>query len=318
MDAAVSSSPHRIPAVDVARGVALLAMFIYHFTWDLGFFGFISLQAGVDPAWRLFAKAIAGSFLVLVGVSLVLATRNGVQARPFLRRLAMVSGAAMAVTVATLYATPQTFVFFGILHSIAVSSVLALPLLRAPLWWIAMMALLVAGAPLAFTSPTFDSPGLWWLGLMPKAPLTNDFVPIFPWFSAVLAGILMARLGIATGLDHRLAGWQPSGSLGKLLAWGGRHSLAVYLIHQPVFFGLLSLAVAVGAPKAGLGDPGQSFATSCTRTCSETGTDAGFCRRVCTCVGERLDDPAMELRAAQGGLTPADQQRIRDLAEICR
>jgi uncharacterized membrane protein len=109
MDPAASPPP-RIPAVDVARGVALLAMFVYHFTWDLGFFGFIPLQAGVDPAWRLFAKLIAGSFLVLVGVSLVLATRGGIKPRPFLIRLAMVSAAALAVTVATLYTTPQSFV----------------------------------------------------------------------------------------------------------------------------------------------------------------------------------------------------------------
>jgi len=312
-----ASSPLRIPAVDVARGVALLAMFVYHFTWDLGFFGFITLQAGVDPAWRLFAKLIAGSFLVLVGVSLVLATRGGVRPRPFLIRLAMVSAAALAVTVATLYTTPQSFVFFGILHSIAVSSVLALPMLRAPLWWIAMMALLVAGAPLAFSSPTFDSPGLWWLGLAPKPPLTNDYVPILPWFAAVLAGILLARLAIAAGLDRRLAAWTP-GRVGSVLAWGGRHSLAVYLIHQPVFFGLLSLAVAAGVPKAGLADPSRSFATSCTRSCSDTGVDAGFCARVCTCVGERLDDPAMAVRASRGALTPADEQRIRDLAEACR
>lgn len=309
-------SPLRIPAVDVARGVALLAMFVYHFTWDLGFFGFITLQAGVDPGWRLFAKLIAGSFLVLVGVSLVLATRDGVKPRPFLRRLAMVSAAAIAVTVATLYATPQSFVFFGILHAIAVFSVLALPLLRAPLWWIAMMAAFVAVAPLAFSSPTFDSPGLWWLGLMPKPPLTNDFVPVFPWFAAVLVGVLAARTGIAAGLDRRLAAWTP-GRIGAVLAWGGRHSLAVYLVHQPVFFGILSLAVAAGAPKAGLADP-ASFATACTRSCSDTGTDAGFCRKVCTCVGERLDDPAMALRASRGALTPADEQRIRDLAEACR
>jgi len=311
------AAPRRIPAVDVARGVALLAMFVYHFTWDLGFFGLIELQAGIDPAWRLFAKLIAGSFLFLVGVSLVLATRDGLAPRPFLRRLAMISAAALAVTVGTYYVTPQSFVFFGILHSIAVSSVLALPLLRAPLWWLAMMAVLVAAAPAALTSPTFDSPGLWWLGLTPKPPLTNDYVPLFPWFAAVLAGICAARLAIRGGLDRVLARWEP-GRIGRVLGFAGRHSLAVYLIHQPVFFALLSAAVALGVPKAGETDPARSFARYCTQSCTAMGTDAGFCRRVCTCVGERLDDPAMAARAATGGLTPVDEQRIRDLANGCR
>lgn len=316
MDAA-APPPSRIPAVDVARGVALLAMFVYHFTWDLGFFGLIELQAGVDPAWRLFAKAIAGSFLFLVGVSLVLSTRSGIAPRPFLRRLAMISAAALAVTAATFYATPNSFVFFGILHSIAVSSVLALPLLRAPPWWLAMMAALVAAAPAVLTSPSFDSPALWWLGLTPKPPLTNDYVPIFPWFATVLAGICAARLAIGAGFDRLLARWQP-GRIAGVIGWAGRHSLAVYLLHQPVFFALLSLAVTLGVPKVADEDPARSFARHCTQSCSAMGTDAGFCRRVCTCVGERLDDPAMAARAAKGGLTPADEQRIRDLADGCR
>src|SRR6476646_602779 len=59
--AAVPKAPPRLPVVDAARGVAIAAMFVFHFTWDLGFFNFIDLQAGVDPAWRAFAKAIAGS-----------------------------------------------------------------------------------------------------------------------------------------------------------------------------------------------------------------------------------------------------------------
>src|SRR6476661_893854 len=120
-------APPRLPIVDAARGVAIAAMFVFHFTWDLGFFNFIDLQAGVDPAWRAFAKAIAGSFLALVGIGLVLASRGGLRLGPYGRRLAMVSAAAAGITAATWLATPDEFIFFGILHCIAVSSVLALP-----------------------------------------------------------------------------------------------------------------------------------------------------------------------------------------------
>ncbi len=301
----VAASPSRIPAVDVARGVALVAMFVYHFTWDLGFFGLISLQAGVDPAWRLFAKIIAGSFLVLVGVSLVLATRDGVKPAPFLRRLAMVAAGAAVVTVATLYAAPDTFVFFGILHAIAVFSVLALPMVRAPLWWIAMIGAFVLAGPFVFTSPTFDAPGLWWLGLMPKAPPTNDFVPLFPWFAAVLAGILLARLGIAYGLDRRLAAWRP-GRIGEALAFGGRHSLAVYLIHQPVFFGLLSLAVALGAGSRSVAvetpsDLAAGFAAACTPSCVESGA-----RRRCAGASAAASGDASTTRAWRGAWRAVD------------
>ena len=58
-------------------------MFVFHFTWDLGHFGFITLQAGLDPGWRLFSRLIAGSFLVLVGIGLVLSARGGLRPGPY-------------------------------------------------------------------------------------------------------------------------------------------------------------------------------------------------------------------------------------------
>ncbi|MGL4443112.1 MAG: heparan-alpha-glucosaminide N-acetyltransferase domain-containing protein, partial [Alsobacter sp.] len=93
-DSGTAAAP-RIPAIDVARGVAIVAMVIYHLTWDLGHFNFIELQAGEDPAWRMFAKLIAGSFLLLVGIGLVLADRDGLQRGPYARRLMFVTGGAL-------------------------------------------------------------------------------------------------------------------------------------------------------------------------------------------------------------------------------
>ena len=71
----------RIEAVDAARGAALLAMAIYHFSWDLSFFQLIATPVATDPAWKWFARAIAGSFLFLVGVSLVLGHRERIRWR---------------------------------------------------------------------------------------------------------------------------------------------------------------------------------------------------------------------------------------------
>ena len=65
----VASTGLRIALVDAARGVAILAMVVYHFTWDLSLQGLVRVNPTIDPAWMWFARLIAGSFLALVGVS---------------------------------------------------------------------------------------------------------------------------------------------------------------------------------------------------------------------------------------------------------
>ena len=42
-ESAAQSPPKqpRIEAIDLARGVALIAMAVYHFTWDLELFGYL-------------------------------------------------------------------------------------------------------------------------------------------------------------------------------------------------------------------------------------------------------------------------------------
>ncbi|MBN9447509.1 MAG: DUF1624 domain-containing protein [Bosea sp.] len=112
--AATASSPipaplakrGRIQLVDLARGIALLAMFVFHFAYDLSNFGLIETDIAFEPGWRLFARCIAGSFLVVVGISLVLATRNGLNRAAFLKRLAMVIACFAAINSTALTFLP--------------------------------------------------------------------------------------------------------------------------------------------------------------------------------------------------------------------
>jgi uncharacterized membrane protein len=238
----------RLPGIDIARGVALVAMAVYHFTWDLGFFGLTAIDAARDPAWRLFAQAIAASFLLLVGVSLVLAARGGLKPAPYLKRLALVAGAAGLVSLGTWYATPRSFVYFGILHAIALSSVLALPFLRLPLAIVLASAAIVAILPSLATSDLFNAPWLWWTGLNSLVPPTNDYVPIFPWFAAVLMGIALARWTLPRISPDNALTRPPGHPATRLLAFGGRHSLIIYLVHQPLFFAALWLFLTVIKP----------------------------------------------------------------------
>ena len=120
----------RVPAVDLARGIALIAMAIFHFAWDLENFGIARAGLTIEPQWKYFARSIASSFLMLVGISSWLAVHNGFSNKSFAKRMAMVGGAAAIITIATWFATPNAFIFFGILHNIALSSLLILLFIR--------------------------------------------------------------------------------------------------------------------------------------------------------------------------------------------
>ena len=229
----------RVPAVDMARGTALAAMVVYHFSWDLDFYGLADIAVTSATGWIAFARMIAGSFLALVGVSLMLAARGGINWRGYLKRLAQVVAAAAAITVATWFAFPATFIFFGILHAIALFSVLALAFLRLPAVLTLIGAALAFAAPSLISAPIFDRPWLLWTGLGTFFPPSNDYVPLFPWFGATLAGLALAQMAEGIGFWDRLAGWRPDTALARLASFAGRHSLVVYLVHQPVLLALL-------------------------------------------------------------------------------
>lgn len=270
----------RVEAIDLARGLALLAMAIYHFTWDLEFFGYVEPGMTAVGGWRLFARGIASSFLFLVGVSLWMAHGRGIRWTGFWRRLGMVAGAAAVITVATWFAVPDAFIFFGILHQIAFASVAGLLFLRLPLILVLLAALFVIALPLTARFDGFDHWTLLWLGLAPVAPRSNDFVPVFPFFGAVLLGIAAARVASTTGLMDRLGRWQP-GTWSRPLRFGGRHSLAVYLIHQPVLIGLVFLVSQIAPPQPQL--PEVGFSRACQAQC-ETIREEAFCARYCACL----------------------------------
>lgn len=238
-----SSPPvrRRLPALDIARTVALIGMAIYHFTFDLEMFGYIPPGTSVSGGWAIFARCVAGSFLFLVGVSLFLAHGDGIRWRPFLKRLAMIAAAAALITGATYYAMPDNYIFFGILHSITVASLLGLLFLRLPAPVTLAAAVAVVLAKPYLQNGWFDAPILAGLGLTTWPVQSADFVPVFPWFAATLAGIGAAKIGRAAGFWRWLSQRNGGGNFQRIAAWPGQHSLAVYLIHQPVLIATLWL-----------------------------------------------------------------------------
>ena len=314
IDAPAAARPARLPLIDAARGVAITAMMVYHFAWDLHFFGFSAVDVTQQFGWRIFARLIAGTFLFLVGVSLVLSMRHGFDRKKYLRRVGIIAAAALAITAVTYVTTPEAFIFFGILHCIALTSLLGLPFVRAPI------ALVLAAAVASFVvrellaGPALDHPALLWLGFYERAPITNDYVPIFPWFGVVLAGIAADRL--APALWPSLApNRELPNSAPRPLVWAGRHSLGIYLVHQPILFGLVYLAAQISPPSLLAFEPG--FVASQTASCVETGGEADRCRRAWQCVADGVQEEGLWRDLMQDELSQAGVRRYFEISKLC-
>lgn len=307
----------RFDSIDMARGLALIGMFVFHFAWDLSFMGLIEHDIGEDWRWRWLARIVAGSFLLLAGFSLVLATRKGIDWRSVWRRLGMVAGAALLVTIGTRYMVPDAYVTFGILHHIALASLLGLALVRLPALALALLAAVAFIIPKLFESKiialsVLDAKPLTFLGLGSVPPDAVDFVPVFPWFGCVLGGMALGKLLVA---KNAVPATQATNPVSRVLAFGGRHSLAVYLIHQPVFIGLL-MAAAPFMTKAYTPDL-SVFTRNCQSACLSTGLSAEKCTESCACTMDRIKTEDLWDKTSKGTLTPREETRIRDLARMC-
>ncbi|MBO6639579.1 MAG: DUF1624 domain-containing protein [Roseitalea sp.] len=294
----------RIDALDVARGVALIAMATYHFSWDLEFFGYLEPGTSTTGPLKYYARSIAASFLFLVGIGIVLAHANGIRWRSFAKRWVKIAAAAALITIATWFATRETFVFFGILHHIAFASLAGLLFLGLPWWVLAVIAIAVFFGTPFLQSPIYTPLGFAWTGLSATPPRSNDFVPVLPWFSAVLAGMAAAKLVFVGRTPPRVLtpeGWSATGVPSRLIALFGRWSLTFYLVHQPILIGLVFLASLVFPAQP----PG--FSASCTDACgAQFGAEP--CAVYCACAeaelaaAGKLDDLLTEPATAQSDL----------------
>jgi uncharacterized membrane protein len=309
----------RIAILDTARGIALFAMASYHFTWDLEFFGY--LEAGTaETGWlKIYARVIASTFLCLAGFSLVLANTPEIRWRSYLKRLGMIVAAAAAISLVTFIGMRDEWIYFGILHSIAAASIIGLLFLRLPCAITLLVAvILLAGiyvdniaAPFYLHSDIFDLPWLRWIGLSNHLPRSNDYVPIFPWFTPFLFGLGIAQAALAGGWLSWLSRFGPGSNL---VAGAGRHSLAFYLVHQPLLFGLVYLlSVAAPAPKP---DPTHTYLRQCNASCTKSASEA-LCQSFCQCTLDKLQAQQLFEPLQSGKIKADDNEQISRIAIQC-
>ena len=305
----------RFAWLDILRGAALIAMASYHLMWDLADFGYLAADFPSTGWPRIYARAIASTFLFLAGFSLYLAHGRGIRWRSFGIRFAKIAAAAALVTVGTYLWVPQGFVFFGILHQIALASLIGLLFLGVPSPLTIIVAMLIIAIPQYYRFETLDEPWFWWIGLSAHTKISFDYVPLFPWLGASLLGIAAARLcsGRLSARQNQL-GINTTNPVKTFFTFLGRHSLVFYLMHQPLLIAMLYLfSLVVPAPKV---DPAAGYMRGCLGSC-QAKESAEFCTRFCGCTLDALVSQKLLEPLQSGAISARNDQRLNGIAIQC-
>ncbi len=202
-------------------------MIVFHFGVDGNMLHYWAFDTHGWPL-VLFMRLGQFLFLGLVGVSVFLSSR-GFKAQSV--RGLKIFGCGLLVTAGTYLVFPHDYVRFGVLHLIGVSVPLLALFKGRELW-----ALLAAAGfyGVSFVLPAVELSSSWTLpfGLPPEHFSSLDYFPIFPWMAVPLCGLWLASKLYAQRKETALAIFaKVPGS-----RWLGRHSLAVYLLHQPILY----------------------------------------------------------------------------------
>lgn len=242
----------RYALLDELRGLDLVSMMLYHACWDLVFLFDVNMRWYAGTPGRLWQQTICWVFILLSGFCAPFG-------RYMLRRGTVVFGAGAVVTLATLVFMPEGRVIFGVLTFLGAAMLLTgvlEPLLKKVM---PAVGLAVSAVLFAVCYPV----GLGWVGLggwklmLPQSLYANYFTAFLgfylDWFySADYFGLLPWLFLFWAGYYlHKAVGRRRMEPLRRpvcpALGWMGRHSLLLYLLHQPVIYGVLSAAAVLFA-----------------------------------------------------------------------
>ena len=223
-------------SIDMLRGLAVFLMIAFHFSYDLSYYRFADFDFYRDPFWLNFRTFIVLLFLTVSGISLRLASNNHISGKHIKKRFLILLGCALLITVSSWFIFPGRTIWFGIIHLILVANLIGMFFVRKPcLALITGVTIIWAGNYIEST--VFNQPLLHWIGLMTHKPYTEDYAPLFPWLGVVLFGIFIAFTLEKTRIGSRFLNAGMNIPLKQAFVFAGRHSLFIYMVHQPVLFG---------------------------------------------------------------------------------
>ena len=241
MDSTQSSS--RILVLDFVRGCLIIAMILYHFFWDLGYFGYMDMKNVVTGLGLLIAKIIGASFIFLSGISIsILSFSQTINGWLFFQKFLKLLVISLVISLSTWLVDPESFIFFGILHFLSFCYLFGYFILCFGNRLLVHISLLLVFL-VWMMQLRIDLSNLWvWVGINKTVPISNDFYPLIPWGIFFLAGMLFSDLIINSikSLREKSSSkfTEKYANKFKVILWAGRKSLIIYICHQPLFFSL--------------------------------------------------------------------------------
>jgi len=228
---------NRIVEIDAARGAAIVLMVVYHIFFDLNYFGLVGVDLD-SLTWVVFQRIIGISFVLIAGISLVLSeSRNREGYLHHAKRGMKLAGVAVLITLATWLYPHDGFIQFGIIHMLALSTLIAPFFLRFGKLNLVFGVIIIAAGLYATTLST-ESHLFFWLGINDPGYHALDHYPMLPWFGVILIGMAIGQ-SIEWTKEIARVDYARKGYAG-LLSFLGRNSLAIYLLHQPMLVGAIS------------------------------------------------------------------------------
>ncbi|MBU0496916.1 MAG: DUF1624 domain-containing protein [Candidatus Thermoplasmatota archaeon] len=235
---------NRLWEIDTLRGVAIIAMIFFHILYDLSFLRIESLGIYYELS-VVFPYVFGSLFIFIVGLSLTLSFEGAKKKlsqpqlyKKFFFRGIKIFSLGLLITVVSWLYYPPGVILFGVLHCIGLSIILCYPFLtRYHLTLPSGLVLLFVGILLRQVMAGF--PWLLWLGLRPQHFYTLDYYPLLPWMGVMLIGIYIGNYLYPQGVRRfNLPDWSQKIPVSYMQTLG-RHSLIIYLLHQPLIFLIL-------------------------------------------------------------------------------
>lgn len=231
----------RIWELDALRGFCIVCVIFVHFMFDLVYF--LGKQVDFPPLYTFIQQYGGAIFVVLSGCCATLGSRS-------FRRGVLVFGCGMLITLVTFgmyrmgMAASDVVVKFGVLHLLGICMMLYPLLKKLPTTALSVLAAAIVAIGYAIQGMRFSVRWLFPLGFVYPGFSSSDFFPLLPQLGWFLLGIVIGRT-----LYHEkrtlLPGTAQDFFLFRFFQWCGRQSLWIYLLHQPVVYGLIELVLTL-------------------------------------------------------------------------